>query len=215
MRWLSLVVALVISAPAFADTLDGITIAPEVNAEYDRDAMYGDWAEEDCVDTRARVLAAESLVPVTFNEAGCSVIEGLWYDPFTGQTFTDPTFGKVQIDHLVPLKEAHQSGAHAWTDAKRRLYTNDMENPGHLIAVHGGTNGSKGCRDPGEWMPPNLGFYCAYVNAWLAVKRKWGLAVDQQEADAIQEILADCDEPDARPNTGVPGVCLAPVFVPE
>lgn len=215
MRWISLVAVLALASPAAADSLEGIEIVPEVDAEYDRDAMYGGWAEEDCQDTRAQVLAAESLVPVTYNEAGCGVTLGLWYDPFTGRTFTDPTFGKVQIDHLVPLKEAHQSGAHAWTDEKRRHYTNDMENPGHLIAVHGGTNGSKGCRDPGEWMPPNLGFYCAYVEAWLGVKRKWDLTMDEQEAAAIREIFEDCDDPDVRPNTGDRAVCLAPGFVPE
>ncbi len=95
MRWISLVAVLALASPAAADTLEGIEIVPEVDAEYDRDAMYGGWAEEDCQDTRAQVLAAESLVPVTYNEAGCGVILGLWYDPFTGRTFTDPTFGKV------------------------------------------------------------------------------------------------------------------------
>ncbi len=217
MRWLSIVAALALAWPAAADPLEGIEIAPEVDAEYDRVAMYGGWRDDDddCQNTRYEVLAAESLVPVTYNEAGCGVILGLWYDPVTGRAFTDPTFGKVQIDHLVPLKEAHQSGAHAWTGEKRRQYANDMENPGHLIAVHGGTNSSKGCRDPGEWLPPNLSFYCPYVEAWLGVKRKWELAVDEQEAAAILEILDDCDNPDERPNTGNRAVCLAPGFVPE
>ena len=217
MRWLSLVAVLALALPAAANPLERIEIAPEVDAEYDRDAMYGGWrdGDGDCQNTRHEVLAAESLLPVTYSESGCTVKKGLWYGPFTGRTFTDPTFGKVQIDHLVPLKEAHQSGAHTWTNEKRRRYANDMENPGHLIAVHGGTNGSKGCRDPGEWMPPNLGFYCAYVEAWLGVKRKWGLTVEEQEAEAIREILEDCDDPDERPNTGNRAVCLAPGFVSE
>ena len=64
-------------------------------------------------------------------------------------------------------------------------------------------------------MPPNLGFYCPYVAAWLGVKRKWELAVDEQEAVAILEILEDCHNPDERPNTGNRAVCLAPGFVPE
>ncbi len=64
-------------------------------------------------------------------------------------------------------------------------------------------------------MPPNLGFYCAYVEAWLSVKRKWRLAVDEQEAAAMLEILDDCHNPDLRPNTGDRAVCLAPGFVLE
>ena len=53
----------------------------------------------------------------------------------------------------------------------------------------------------------------ALREAWVAVKQKWGLAVDQQEADAIREILAVCDDPLVRPNTGNRSVCLAPGFV--
>lgn len=48
MRWISLVAVLALASPAAADPLEGIEIAPEVDAEYDRDSMYGDWAEEDC-----------------------------------------------------------------------------------------------------------------------------------------------------------------------
>ena len=129
---------------ARADPLEGLTIASEVDAPYNRNAMYGRWrdADNDCQKTRDEVLAIESLIPVTMNNAGCKVTAGLWFDPFTSLMFMDP--GDVDIDHLVPLKEAHQSGAHAWDNDKRRRYTNDLDNPGHLIAVDDGTDQSKG-----------------------------------------------------------------------
>ena len=47
MRWISLMAVLALASPAAADPLEGIEIAPEVDAEYDRGAMYGGWAEED------------------------------------------------------------------------------------------------------------------------------------------------------------------------
>ena len=185
---------LVLAGPATADPLDGITIAPEVDAPYDRPSMYGSWRDDDgdCQNTRHEVLAAESLVPVTLSGNGCSVTAGLWFDPYTGLTFVDP--GDLDIDHLVPLKEAHQSGAHAWTNEKRRDYANDIENPGHLIAVDDGTNQSKGHRDPAEWLPPSLAFRCAYVSAWIAVKRKWELAMDSAEEVAIRDGFSECPE---------------------
>ena len=186
-----------------ADILDGIVIAPELDgSDYNRSRHFSGWkdADGDGQDTRQEVLAAESLVPVTWSGDGEKVVAGLWYDPFTRKTFTAPIIVKpsghkyaiVQIDHIVPLKEAYESGAKNWTKAKRVLYANDLENPGHLLAVHGPTNGSKGFKDPGEWLPPNKKFHCAYVRMWTRIKVKWGLTMDQAEADAIRAELGTC-----------------------
>ena len=115
--------------------------------------------------------------------------------PSTEKWFTRPSESHrvfIDIDHLVPLREAHDSGAHGWERAKRIAYANDLTNPGHLIAVDAPTNRSKGDRDPAEGMPPNQDFHCAYVVAWVAVTRAWGLTLDQAEADAIGLVLAGC-----------------------
>ncbi len=161
---------------------------PEVNAPYDRARQYGGWidANRDCMNTRHTVLAQESLVPPTLSANGCKVIAGLWFDPYTALTFTNPK--RLDIDHLVPLSEAHQSGAWAWTDERRRAYANDLDNPGHLIAVQARANRRKGARDPAEWLPPNEAFRCPYVLAWVAVKRAWGLSMDRAEAAAIERV---------------------------
>ncbi len=132
-------------------------------------------------------------MPVALSDDGCRVLEGLWFDPYTEMWFTRPSEGHrvvIDIDHLVPLKEAHDSGANAWERAKRIAYANDLTNPGHLIAMDASANRSKGDRDPAEWMPPNEDFHCAYVLAWVAVKRAWQLNMDQAEADAIGLVLA-------------------------
>ncbi len=176
---------------AFADPLDGILVVAENNTAYER-ASYGGWrdADGDCQKTRDEVLIAESLTPMRLDARGCRGIAGLWYDPFTGRVFTDPR--GLDIDHLVPPKEAHQSGGHAWRDETRRAYANDLANPGHLMAVHNGANRSKGARDPAEWLPPNAAFHCAYVRAWIEVKRVWNLSMDAAEVAAIRTILARC-----------------------
>jgi len=123
----------------------------------------------------------------------------LWYDPFTGKNFTRPNritgskYAILQIDHIVPLKEAWESGAKNWTKEMRVQYANDMTNFGHLIAVRGGTNGQKGAQDPSTWTPPNDSFDCAYVITWSAIKSKWELSMDKAEHEAINSILDTCE----------------------
>ncbi|MFF7369787.1 hypothetical protein [Streptomyces tricolor] len=59
----------------------------------------------------------------------------------------------VDIDHMVPLGEAWDSGASAWTDAERRAYANDLDDERSLAAVRDSINQSKADRGPTEWMP--------------------------------------------------------------
>ena len=170
-------------------------IAPEQNAGYDRN----DWPHWDedlgggCFTVRDKVLAEESFVPVetVMNTAGrCRVVRGLWHDPYTGLSFTESS--DVDIDHVVPLKEAHGSGGHAWTREKRRAYANHLNYSHHLIVVDDRTNQTaKSDRDPAEYLPIGS-FQCEYVEIWLRIKRTWGLNMDQAEVDAINAVLAGC-----------------------
>ena len=125
---------------------------------------YRHWidSDRDCQNTRNEVLIQESLKPVSYKSSkGCKVSSGQWYGSFTGRTFTNPK--KLDIDHLVPLKEAHDSGAYAWSKSKKRDYANDMSHPDHLIAVAARANRSKGAKDPSEWMPPDRSYWRQYA----------------------------------------------------
>jgi hypothetical protein len=172
---------------------DQHTPAPAGDAPYDRD-LYGDWidADGDCQDTRQEVLIAESLIPVQFDAPGCDVISGRWLDPYTGQIFTDPA--DLEINHFVPLAEAHRSGASRWPTKLRKGFANDLSFPGSLIAVSASANRSKGDRDPAEWLPPNQAFQCDYVRAWVIAKGYWRLVMDDRERNTIYYVLADCDQ---------------------
>ena len=105
------------TATATADTVARLSIAlPHLGAPAYQRSAWQHWVDEDgdCQDTRQEVLIAESLVPVTFTSASqCRVASGRWLDPYTGQTFTDP--GQLDVDHLVPLENAHISGGWSWT----------------------------------------------------------------------------------------------------
>ena len=159
---------------------------------YDRKLFGSGWvdADGDCQNTRQEVLVEESLVPVTFRtEKGCIVISGEWFDPYTGETFTDPSL--LDIDHVVPLKEAFLSGADEWSRQKKIEYANDLSNENHLIAVYRGANRSKGAKDPHHWMPPNEAYHEEYIQIWVEIKNFWELDMDEQEEYAIEEILGN------------------------
>lgn len=159
---------------------------------YNRAPQYGGWidADGDCMNTRHEVLQEESLAPVVLSEDGCKVVKGLWYDPYSALAFTDPK--KLDVDHVVPLAEAHRSGADEWTNEERRAYANDLDNPGHLIAVQARENRRKGAKDPALWMPHNVAFHCAYIRTWVAIKAKYRLRMDDAEATTVALVMASC-----------------------
>ena len=179
-----------------ANTL-AITVAP-IPAdipEYNR-SQWDHWIDEDgdCQDARQEVLILESLVEVTFeSERKCRVATGRWYGAFTGTYAEAP--GDLDIDHLVPLKNAHDSGAWAWVPAKKQEYANYLGNPDHLIAVTKGANRSKGAKGPEEWQPPDEGYWCQYATDWTEVKMEWGLTMTQTEIGTVIEMLDTCEEP--------------------
>ena len=168
---------------------------PQVTQTYDRD----DWkhwsdADGDCQDARQEVLIAESVTPVEFTDAEqCRVASGEWIGPFTGESFTDP--GDLDVDHMVPLANAHRSGASGWPADLKEDYANDLIYDGHLIAVKAGANRSKGARGPEEWMPPDQSYWCQYAIDWIVIKDAWGLSATQPEVSALEDMLDTCDSP--------------------
>lgn len=152
------------------------------------------WIDEDrdCQNTRQEVLIQESEEPVTYkNGKQCSVATGRWTDPYTGSVIVDP--GLLDIDHVVALRDAHDSGGHAWDAEKKRAFANDLTEA-HLIAVHRSANRSKGSKGPDEWLPPNPEYRCAYVEAWLEIKRRWELTMTDCERATIEYIQKICAE---------------------
>ena len=177
-----------------ADPLAALQVSELVpTADYDRDD-WGSWADADgdCINTRHEVLILESLVEVEMDPSGCKVVSGQWFGRFSGTYFSDPSL--IDIDHFVPLANAHASGGWAWSPPDKRIYYNDLSDPSHLIAVSRSANRSKGSRGPDEWMPPNPNYRCPYAQTWVNIKVRWGLAVTGSEMAALQSILPTCDD---------------------
>ena len=174
-----------------------IAVAP-VTADipqYSR-SQWKHWSDRDgdCQDARQEALISESLAAVAFeSERECRVETGRWYGAFAGVYVDAP--GDLDIDHLVPLKNAHDSGGWAWDSARKEAYANYLGDPDHLIAVTKGANRSKGAKGPEEWRPPDEGYWCQYATDWTEVKMEWGLTMTQEETEAVIEMLDTCEEP--------------------
>ncbi len=91
----------------------------------------------------------------------------------------------------MPLAEAWDSGAGAWSTARRQSFANDLTRP-QLLAVTDNVNQSKGDQDPATWMPSRSAYRCTYVRAWVQVKYYYDLSVDAAEKSALQSHLATC-----------------------
>lgn len=179
-----------------------LRIAPEDRTGYSR-SLFVHWIDADgngC-DTRQEVLIAEAVVKPRVGP-NCSLIGGSWLSVYDGLTFRDPS--KLQIDHVVPLAEAWDSGASAWTPDRRMRYANDLGAGFALIAVSPTTNESKSDADPADWLPPAEADRCPYLGAWIATKVRWDLAVDQREHDALATDIGGC------PSTTMPYLPAGP-----
>jgi len=175
---------------SFDELFAGLQIEAEVTSGYDR-SLFRHWvdADGDGCDARREVLIAESTTPVSVG-GGCSLSGGTWVSAFDGVSTTDSS--SFDVDHLVPLKEAWDSGANEWDSATRQNFANDLGYEMSLIAVSASSNRSKGASDPAEWMPPASSFKCEYIYGWIQVKLRWQLSVDTAEANALRNNWAGC-----------------------
>ncbi len=171
--------------PNLADAVTQIPLANESRAGYER-TKFKHWnAGLDPADgssTRSEVLLAEAVESPTV-AADCKLSGGKWLSYYDGQEVNDP--GKLDLDHMVALAEAWDSGASAWTPAQREAYANDQDAATSLVAVTARTNRSKADQDPAQWMPLLPDAHCRYVSEWVATKLRWSLAAHQAEVDAL------------------------------
>ena len=157
---------------------------------YERDQYDNDgWADVDgdCLNTRHELLVAYSLDEPVLD--GCRVRSGRWVDPYTGDTLT--TADAATIDHLVPLAEAHRSGAWRWDNATKNAFAND-ETPGMLLVVAGEVNQSKADKSPDQWLPPDPAAHCQYAIDWINTKARYDLTITGAESGALVRALDTC-----------------------
>jgi len=180
-----------VAAGSTAALLASITVENEYTSGYARE-LFPHWKDLDgngC-DTREEVLIRDSLTKAQVDPFGCVVVAGDWLSPYDGARWSDK--GNVDIDHVVALKEAWDSGAWAWTTSQRTLFANDLSDPRTLLAVTDSVNQSKSDKDPSNWLPPLASYHCTYISDWVAVKARWKLSMDQSEYGRVKKLVDSC-----------------------
>jgi len=187
LRPIAIIAAAVIAVLSFRQSPPFISVA----VPYDR-SLYDHWidADGDCQDTRTEVLIARSEIPVQLSADGCHVVVGRWRDGYSGTVLTHPK--EVDIDHRVPLAEAHRSGADKWTAAERRRFANAIQDADSLVITSASTNRSKADGDPASWLPLGSGRTCNYIAAWIRTKQRWNLTMDPIESVWVQTLNRWC-----------------------
>lgn len=174
--------------------LDKLTVNdnPTPPEKYNRVEQFGPaWKDVDhngC-DTRNDILARDLTVQEMRNS--CVITAGQLADPYSGERidFRKKDASKVQIDHVVALENAWQSGAYKLTQEDREALANDPDN---LLAVNGHDNMAKGSKSADQWMPPNSAYACAYASKQVQIKSRYALTVTTPEKQALADALATC-----------------------
>jgi hypothetical protein len=159
---------------------------------YDR-SSFSHWRDPDrngC-DARNDTLRRDlTNLVIKSDSNGCKVLGGVLADPYSGKNI-DFVFGAslVDIDHVVALSNAWQTGAFQFTSEIRLQFAND---PLNLLAVSASLNRQKGDGDAATWLPPTKSYRCQYVARQIAVKKKYGLWITKPEKVAMSTLLAKC-----------------------
>ncbi len=198
---ISLVVVLNVSNAEAIDTAKSVLDSMQVKGRapktgYDRDQFGQRWADtnRNGCDTRNDILKRD-LTNVVFKAGtrNCVVVSGDLIDPYSGRSINfvrgNVSSMVVQIDHVVALSNAWQTGAFKLSLAERTQFAND---PLNLLAVQGRLNSQKGDGDAATWLPPSKSYRCNYVARQITVKAKYGLWVTPPEKAVMESILAKC-----------------------
>lgn len=199
--------ALVVAPHAYADS-DALAVletlpvkgrAPKTG--YQRSLFGERWTDDVTVDdghngcdTRNDILRRDLIdVVIQPGSNGCTVLSGILNDPYTATIVEfvrgQKTSDQIQIDHVVALSDAWQTGAQQWDMVQRRNFAND---PRNLQATLGWVNQQKSDGDAATWLPPNKSYRCEFVTRIVGIKSVYGLWVTPAEHDAIARVLGDC-----------------------
>ena len=183
--------------PAVADTsysaplqtaIGNLPVATEVRTGYDRD-LFDHWvdADGDACDAREEVLISEADDAPSVGSS-CALSGGRWFSYYDRLSVSGPS--GVDVDHMVPLAEAWDSGARSWSPDRREAYANDLADYRTLVGVTASSNRSKGDQHVAEWLPSYD--QCRYLREYVAVKVRWSLRVDSAEKSAMQSLAGGC-----------------------
>jgi len=193
---------------AGTSVVDQLGVANEApRSGYDR-SLFPHWSDLDgngCTTRQDMLFASVRGFPQVDLFDSCVIVEGDWYSVYDGVLHAGQP-GDLDVDHVVALAEAWDSGAWAWSEGTRRRFANDPDN---LLVVTASSNRSKSDQDLGEWRPARRDAWCLTADITARIKARYGLSVDPAEARALRDMLAECDR------SGTVTVPAPPVAAPS
>lgn len=153
-----------------------------VTKKYNR-KEWKHWSDfdRDCQNTRHEILISRSLKPISFDRKRCNVIRGSWKDYYYPETHTSAR--AVDIDHLIPLKNAHVTGGAYWSREEKQKFANDPEN---LVITKLTYNRKKGSKGIDAWLPVHKDYACKYIRDWVRIKEKYRLFLTEKERMTVK-----------------------------
>ena len=116
------------------------------------------------------------------------------YKPNTAIGFyTGQTCSAIDIDHVVSLKDAYDSGGASWSLSKKQSFANDKAN--HVPSC-ASVNRSKSASTPSEFLRKShdgkgleyeIVTFCEYVGIYHSVKLKYELSFDGNIRDTFKK----------------------------
>jgi len=166
--------------------------APKTSYSREQFPHWKDPDKNGC-DSRNDILKRD-LTKVVFkaDTNNCKVIAGTLLDPYSNKLIEfdlSKSSSSIDIDHVVALSNAWQTGAFQLTLTQRTNFAND---PLNLLAVDFKLNRQKGDGDAATWLPPFKSYRCTYVARQVSVKAKYKLWVTAPEKTAITNLLTAC-----------------------
>lgn len=179
----------------FLALLGSACSASTPHPKYERQKQWGSWKTHKCINTRNAILKKRAITPVVMTEDGCRVKEGKWVDFYTGETISMKD--QPEIDHVVPIKKAHDLGGHQWPKSLRHKFYNDHDN---LVITVKSLNSAKRNKDLVVWYPATHERACLYAAQWIYVKNKYDLKYSQEECShfKVLEEKRPCPKPLAK-----------------
>ena len=154
--------------PAPLVALRDLTVAPEHRCTpYDRDNDYP--------------------YPQSIEARIADRLGGMW-SPYDGTRFD--SLRESDIEHVIAVSEAHDSGLCAASAAVRRRFASDLDNL--TLASPQLNRYEKRDHDAAEWLPARN--RCWFAATIVAVRREYDLTIDRREAAALDAVLKGCDD---------------------
>lgn len=143
---------------------------------------YNVWKNYKC-NTRDLILIRDNYEKI-YKGNICDNKEGKWLLGYSNEFVTNSSL--IDLDHIIPIKYAHDMGAYRWSKKNKQLFANDLDN---LILSSKKENRTKQDNGPSQWMPKYN--RCEYSLRWKEISNKYNLTIKPEDLIVIENTITE------------------------